>query len=215
MIESDVYDLRREVVFTGISFNSYTIGTSDCNTFIPYYAMYSHTLLNMDGTFVIEYKFPAKPRDYNYTRNYADLFSLLKTTTQPMNYIFKIGDEVHKVYIFKGMLYDSNGKILLCLTIDTEYLMSTDIDIILSDPDNNKLKLIVSNELEDNPKYKNLKKKISTELLSKFRELKIDIILTDNVNNLVFKNNYVVPDFASIEESLAYTNEELPKLMLI
>ena len=40
----------------------------------------------------------------------------------------------------------------------------------------------------DNPIYKNVKKKIDLEYLSRIRQLNIDIIETSKINNWIFKN---------------------------
>lgn len=208
-------DIRRTVSLNPLTFETYTIGSSDCNQYLPYYCIYAHTLLSFETISVIEYKFPIAPNRYSYTRKYSDLFSWLEYTSIPMQYRFKVGDVEHRLNVFKGMIYDEDGEILLCQTVDSDYLMNTSMNDIIANPNVRAFKLILSNKLETNEIYKNVRKKIELEVQSRFKSSNMDIILTNNVNDLVFKNNYTPPVFTDIVESMDYLNEEIPKLMLI
>ena len=149
--------------YTEANFRTPIVGTSDCNEFIPVYAIANHKLLvfkDLDIK-VMEYSMPSidligyNPR---ILRNYNDVYNHLKNSNVPIKYSFKVAGVPTHVYLIRGMVYDSLGNILMCLAINKDYLFNISADTLKTTTDATKFVLFLSNLLDDEM-YKNFRKK--------------------------------------------------------
>lgn len=217
---SNILDLSRGVFTTGpvISYeNINSVATSDCNSYIPVYAIVKHMLIsiqNDDETLknVLEYSKPTLGQGMSRTRSYADLIVGLTVNTNNLTYVFKVGEEQHQVYFERGLLLDIGKNILMCMAIDTEYLLTTDIDVIKANPNGEKFTLFITDKFRD-PKYKNVRKKVEAEYIDKVRNFGLDVIETSRIEEKLFKNNVEPHAFKTIAQMKKYL-KEVPKLLI-
>lgn len=217
---SNILDLSRRVFTTGpvISYeNINSVATSDCNSYIPIYAIVKHMLIsiqNDDETLknVLEYSKPTLGQVMSRTRSYADLIVGLTINTDNSIYGFKVGEEQHQVYFERGLLLDIDKNILMCMAIDTEYLLTTDIDVIKANPNGEKFTLFITDKFRD-PKYKNVRKKVEAEYIDKVRNFGLDVIETSRIEEKLFKNNVEPHTFKTIAQMKKYL-KEVPKLLI-
>lgn len=195
-------------------FRSSTIGTSDCNNFIPFYSIFAHDLLIFEetGDKVVEYLLPSTPPLHSYVRSYSDFFAHLNRTNYPLRYNFRYAREPHTIYFFRGLLF-RDDTVYMCLGIDTEYVMSTPIEQLRNNLDVTKLTLFISNDFESVPEFKNLLKKVQIEYIDKLKELGVDIVYTSRINSWLYRNNYKEPQFRSVTKMKKHL-EEIPNLLL-
>ena len=149
------------------------VGTSDCNSYIPIYSLYAHTLLTFNDhkDIVLEYGFP-KTGSYSYDyRTYRNLFNYLYEGTVVTRFYFKTGSDITEVFVYRGMLFDISGNILMCMAVNTEYILENRdrLSSIISNPDYSKFVVFVGKEMY-NPIYKSLKKKVKELFINKVRE---------------------------------------------
>jgi hypothetical protein len=197
-------------------FRTSTMGTSDCNMFIPFYAMFFHDLITFKDkdVRVVEYTLPIDASGYSFDRKYDQLIFQLINATTPRRFCYILQGVNHYVNIHRGVLYDSRGNILMCLGINTEYLLNNPLSVIASSPDYSKFVLLLGSEL-NNPIYKNLKKKLGETYISDAVSLGMDVVNTSKINSWLFKNNYVEPKFKNVTEMKKFLKEEVPKSLLI
>ena len=191
-------------------------GTSDCNEFIPVYAISCHKLLvfkEVDAR-VMEYTMPTTniPR-YSRFRNYAYLISHLKGGTTPMIYNFKVAGQDCNVNVDRGIIYDNEGDILMCLAINKDYLFNTSKEALTTDPEIPQFVVFISNLLED-PRYKNLKKKLNELYLDIAKQMGLDVVYTSRIKEWLFKNNVKPLKFKSIAQLNKHLKEEIPPKIL-
>ena len=108
-------------------------GTSDCNEYIPVYAISSHTLLTFKDSDikVMEYNMPTSEiQSYNYVRTYYDLIQRIKDSRGPCRYNFKLAGNNHNLNVDRGIVYDNDGNVLMCLAINKDYLFSVDSEVL-------------------------------------------------------------------------------------
>lgn len=197
------------------NFKSSTIGTSDCNTYLPLYSMFHHELISFKDkeTRVMEYALPTIPSYCHNFRNFGSLLAYLKSTQQVVRFNFVIAGEPHYVFLHRGLMLSAEGEVLMCIGIDTEYLMGTPYALLRDTPDYNKYILFVSNKLLQEARYKNLLKRLEKEYFPYFSTANIDVVYSSKIPNWIFKNNYKKPKFKSVKESTQHLKEDIPKLL--
>jgi hypothetical protein len=192
------------------------VGTSDCNQYIPFYSLFFHEFITFKDSpeRIIEYSLPVARNNY-MIRRYDQLLSALVTTQNTYMYQFTLQGVQHRLFVNRGIIFNGDGVILLCLGIDVSYILGNTADTIRNQFDKTKLVLFVSNEFNNNPIYKNVRKKLELEFMSSCREQNIDMVTTNDINKWVFKNNFEMPKFKSIKEMNGFLKETLPKNLLI
>lgn len=198
------------------NFKNIITGTSDCNDYIPVYAISNHELISFKDTDinVIEYSMPISTNIHNYVRQYDQVISRLKETILPYRYLFRLAGVQHELYINRGLLYDAQGNILMVLAINKEYLLSLPKKAFEEESlDSNQFVLFLSQEF-DNPNYKNVKKKIEVMYINEVKNLGIDIIISNKINSWIFKNNVKPMKFKSVIKLNKHLKEEVPMQIL-
>ena len=191
-------------------------GTSDCNEYIPVYAISSHKLLVFkdSNAKVMEYSMPINDiQGYNYVRTYVDMIIKIKDARSPCKYNFKVAGVNHNLNLDRGMVYDNSGNILMCLAINKDYLFSLDSEVLKINPDYTQFVIFVSNLLDD-PLYKNIKKKLNELYIDIAKQVGLDIVTTSRINNWLFKNNTKPLKFKNIIQMNKHLKEEVPKRIL-
>lgn len=191
-------------------------GTSDCNEYIPVYAISNHILLTFKDSDikVMEYNMPTSEiQSYNYVRTYSDLIRRIEDSRGPCRYNFKLAGINHNLNVDRGIVYDNNGNILLCLAINKDYLFSIDPDVLKTNPDYTQFVVFISNLL-DEPIYKNIKKKLNELYIDVAKQVGLDIVTTSRINNWLFKNNVKPLKFKTVIQMNKHLKEEVPKRIL-
>lgn len=189
------------------------IGTSDCNGFIPLYSLFAHELMVFGDTRVLEYKLPSEPPFHLYERQYDRLNRDLRTSDIPKRYKFKLSGTEHFICMNRGLLY-KDEEILLCLGIKTDYVMSTPIEEIRDNIDTTKLTLFISKEFEDNPTYKNIRRKMDSMYIADVKNQGIDIVFTSRIKNWLFNNNFKQPKFKNVMQLMQHLEQEVPMTLI-
>ena len=198
------------------NYRTKTIGTSDCNEYIPVYAISSHTLLVFkdSNTRVMEYKMPiSEIQNYNYVRTYSDLIQRIRDSRGPCRYNFKLAGVNHNLNVDRGIVYDNDGNVLMCLAINKDYLFSVDSEVLKTNPDYTQFVVFISNLLDD-PTYKNIKKKLNELYIDVAKQVGLDIVTTSRINNWLFKNNVKPLKFKTVIQMNKHLKEEVPKRIL-
>ena len=207
------------IIQTSYAENNYRTritGTSDCNEYIPVYAISSHKLLVFkdSNVRVMEYSMPINGiQSYNYVRTYSDLIFKIKEARNPCKYNFKVAGVNHNLNLDRGMVYDNNGNVLMCLAINKDYLFSVDSEVLRINPDYTQFVIFISNLLDD-PLYKNLKKKLNELYIDIAKQVGLDIVSTSRINNWLFKNNTKPLKFKNIIQMNKHLKEEVPQRIL-
>lgn len=200
-------------------FKGSKIGSSDCNKYIPLFAIIAHELVSLNTeppTSIIEYTTPTLPSNIpsHPISQYSQLFSYLTNTYSICAFKFLVAGAPEYVYIHKGMLLDCNGEILMCLGLETDYVMNTSIDTIRLSPQLDKVLIFVSNDFCNNTKYKNMKKKLESIYIGPALELGVDILQTMTVDKWLFKNNLGALKFRTVVQQQKFLKEEVPQEMI-
>ncbi len=209
----------RSIIQTNYAENNYRTritGTSDCNEYIPVYAISSHTLLTFkdSNVKVMEYNMPINDiQGYNYVRTYSDMIIKIKDARNPCKYNFKVAGVNHNLNLDRGMVYDNNGNILMCLAINKDYLFSLDSEVLKTNLDYTQFVIFISNLLDD-PLYKNIKKKLNELYIDIAKQVGLDIVTTSRINNWLFKNNVKPLKFKTVVQMNKHLKEEVPKRIL-
>ena len=202
--------------YTESNYRTIVVGTSDCNEYIPVYAISNHKLLVFkdSNTKVMEYNMPINViQGYNYVRTYADMIIEIRGARNPCRYNFKVAGVNHNLNLDRGMVYDNNGNILMCLAINKDYLFSLDSEVLKTNPDYTQFVIFISNLLDD-PLYKNIKKKLNELYIDIAKQIGLDIVTTSRINNWLFKNNIKPLKFKNIIQMNKHLKEEVPKRIL-
>ena len=202
--------------YTENNYRTRITGTSDCNEYIPVYAISSHKLLVFKDTDikVMEYRMPTSEiATYSSVRTYDNLIYQLKNAINPCRYNFKLAGVNHNVNIDRGILYDNSGNILMCLGINRDYLFSVGAETLRTNPDYTKFVVFISNLLDD-PIYKNVKKKINDLYIDIAKQIGLDIVTTSRINNWLFKNNVKALSFKTVAKLNKHLKEEVPMRIL-
>ena len=205
-----------QTTFAESNYRTIITGTSDCNEYIPVYAISSHTLLTFkdSNTKVMEYNMPiSEIQNYNYVRTYFDLIQRIKDSRNPCKYNFKVAGVNHNLNLDRGMVYDNNGNVLMCLAINKDYLLSVDSRVLKTNPDYTQFVVFISNLLDD-PTYKNIKKKLNELYIDVAKQVGLDIVTTSRINNWLFKNNVKPLKFKTVIQMNKHLKEEVPKRIL-
>lgn len=197
----------------GAMYENNVIGTSDCNDFVPLFALGYHNLLEFEtGEKVLEYNMPNTTHQQT-GRQYRLLFNALKTTLSTMRYTVVYENQDHHFYVNRGCMYDSSGNIMMIMGINSEYLMNTPMSEIEATPNPEKLSVFVSTNFVANPMYKNVYKKFGLMWYPVCRELGIDIVETKEPKNWVFKNNFEIPQFRTVTKLKRHL-KEVPAILI-
>lgn len=197
-------------------YKSLTIGTSDCNDYIPVFAISSHKLIKFEDedVNVMVYSMPLPNLSGSYSRTYLNLVRDLRTAPVPTRYLFKVAGIQHVLYVDRGMIYTEEGKILMCLAINKNYLFSVSKKQFLDEEiDVSNFILLLTEEL-DNPIYKNLKKKLEQNYIASIKSLNIDIVITKKIDSWLFKNNVKKIKFKNVTEMNKHLKQEVPMRIL-
>ena len=188
-------------------FRTSTTGTSDCNNFIPFFAVFTHVLIQIkeSGVNILEYNMPVASTAGGQTRNFTNFKQYICNTSYPIKFTYSIAGVQHEVYVYKGIVFTGQGEVLMCVGINTEYLMITPY-AELRTLDVTKYVLFVSTKLLED-QYKSLRKRLERDYISVFTEAGIDIITTSRVGDWLFKNNFEKPKFKTIKESTQHLKE--------
>ena len=201
---------------TDINWEQYettVIGYSDCNSFIPYYALNAHNLLVMNEERVLEYSLPITRNNMNYIRNYTDLISCLTSSNGPRRFIFKLGGEQHNVYLEKGILYKDNV-VFMCLGIDTQYIFNNSMEELIKSIDHTKFTLFIDNSFKDTAILKNVYKNIDKLYIQPLRSFGVDVVLTARLKQWLFKNNYQAPKFKNVLQMKNHLKVDVPNILI-
>ena len=207
------------IIQTNYAENNYRTritGTSDCNEYIPVYAISSHKLLIFkdSNTKVMEYNMPIGDiQGYNYVRTYSDLILKIKDARNPCKYNFKVAGNNHNLNVDRGIVYDNDGNVLLCLAINRDYLFNVDPDVLKTNPDYTQFVVFISNLIDD-PLYKNIKKKLNDLYIDIAKQVGLDIVTTSRINNWLFKNNVKPLKFKTVMQMNKHLKEEVPQRIL-
>ena len=205
-----------QTTFAESNYRTRITGTSDCNEYIPVYAISNHKLLVFkdSNARVMEYSMPINDiQGYNYVRTYSDLIIKIKDARNPCKYNFKVAGVNHNLNLDRGMVYDNNGNVLMCLAINKDYLFSVDSEVLRINPDYTQFVIFISNLLDD-PLYKNIKKKLNELYIDIAKQVGLDIVSTSRINNWLFKNNTKPLKFKNIIQMNKHLKEEVPKRIL-
>ena len=202
--------------YTENNYRTRITGTSDCNEYIPVYAISNHKLLVFkdSNAKVMEYNMPINDiQGYNYVRTYSDLIQRIKDSRGPYRYNFKLAGNNHNLNVDRGIVYDNDGNVLLCLAINRDYLFNVDPDVLKTNPDYTQFVVFISNLLDD-PTYKNIKKKLNELYIDVAKQVGVDIVTTSRINNWLFKNNVKPLKFKTVIQMNKHLKEEVPKRIL-
>lgn len=197
-------------------YDSGVTGTSDCNEYIPFYAVFDHNMLSFEGlpdVRVLEYSQPTNMAVASSSQ-YPILIQRLISRNSVSAFKFRVSGETKKVFVIRGMMWDTRGNILFSLNINTSYVLGTPLEEIQANPDPTKFILTISNEFTTNPEYRNLIKKVQTLYFNVGVEEGMDVVYTSRLNSWVFKNNYVEPSFRSAAALRRHLREEIPRILI-
>ena len=215
--------IARIISFRGLGYNTYNketyatgvTGTSDCNDYIPVFALWKHLFLKIENTEIgiMEYTLPiasiAQP-----LRNYIRMVQILiYGTSSPLRGVFKLAGENQYVNLERGLVYNDQGEILMCLAINKEYLLSVSRSELESGVAPSTAFLLFTTDALDRGVYKTFKKKLQEHYIGLAQSLKIDIVRTSRVNEWLFKNNVEKKEFKSIQEMKEHVGS-LPEKIL-
>jgi len=192
-------------------------GTSDCNFYVPLHAIMAHELLTFDvGIRVMEYKTCSIPIDYQRScfSRYDAFLSILLNGTYAGSFKYSVAGEICYVIVQRGIILNTEGEILMCLALDRDYVMNTDTNTIRNNPDAKKGAVFISNDYVNNPKYKNLKKKIDAIYVAECLALGMDVIQTEKIDKWLYKNNFSAMKFKTVAAQQKFLKEDVPKEMI-
>lgn len=198
-------------------FRGTKFGTSDCNQYVPLHALIAHELLTFDeGVRVIEYKTATVPVNYqtNTFSRYNQFLNTLLNGTYAGTFKYSVAGEICYVVVQRGIIMDIEGEVLMSIGLESEYVMNTDLNVIRSTPNANKCAVFMSNDYCNNPKYKNLKKKIDTVYVAECVALGMDIIQTEKIDKWLYKNNFSSLKFKTVTAQQKFLKEDIPKEMI-
>lgn len=199
------------------SFKGSKTGTSDCNQYVPLHAIGAHELLVFDeGIRVMEYRtveITSNPMQSFITR-YDQLISYLQASTYGVSFKYTVAGDPYYVRVSHGLITDMNGEILLCIGLNTDYIMNTDLNIIRVDPKLDKCAVFISTEFVTNPIYKNLRKKLDLMYVVECVSLGMDVIQTEKIDKWLYRNNFSGVKFKTVAAQQKFLKEEVLQEML-
>ena len=197
------------------NYKSGITGTSDCNDYIPVYALYRHEMIAITGTPVrlMQYSMPTVSRIGSIIRGYNNIIlQLIIGNTYTSESVLKVAGVTHEIFIERGLLFNAQGEILLCLGIKTDYLLETGKEVFESGRANPEAFMMVTSTILDEPRYKILKKKLEEGYFSICESLGVDIVRTTRIKQWFFKNNAVTPEFKNVLEMKAHL-KQVPEVL--
>jgi hypothetical protein len=195
------------------NYKTTVIGYSDCNSFIPYYALSAHNLLLMGEKRVLEYSLPVSRNTMQYIRNYTDLVSRLVSSNGPHRFIFKILGQQHNIYLENGVMYKDNT-VFMCLGIDAQYVFDTPMEELSKNIDYTKFTLFIDNSFKDTAILKNIYKNVDKLYIQPLRSSGVDIVLTARLKQWLFKNNYQAPKFKNVLQMKNHLKVDVPNILI-
>lgn len=190
-------------------------GQSDCNSIIPLYSLYSHTLLEFEGTDVtlLQYE-KLKAREGRKITGYDNLLSSLKSFRyNTQKYVFRKAGNTHSVSSNLGYLMDEQDNILMCVCISTEKVLQHK-ENIFQEIQPEDLSIVINKDFIYGSTYTNLYKKMNSEIILPLVELSSDVVISANPDKWMFKSNFIPPSFTNVLEFQKHLTEEAPKLIL-
>lgn len=201
-------------VYNPNDYRTTLLGTSDCNSFTPFYSLFAHSLyIFNDNTKVIEYCLPTEPSGIQQERQYSGLFEALKVASRPTLYLYKIRGVEKTVNLHRGLIYKGDT-IYMSLGIDTNYVLNTPMSEIIANPDITKFTLFIDNEFELEDDLKNIRKRVVKDYIDPLRNQGVDVVYTSRIKSWLFKNNYVAPKFKSVTRLMKHLKEEVPNFLI-
>jgi hypothetical protein len=207
--------------FTNTSYLNYfrgtKFGTSDCNQYIPLHAVMAHELLTFDGGVkVLEYKTATVPSSYQASTfsRYDQFLSALLNGTYANTFKYSVAGETFYAVVQRGIIMDTEGEVLMCIGLEADYVMNTDLGVIRTTPNTSRCAVFMSNDYCNNPKYKNLKKKIDTVYVAECVALGMDIIQTEKIDKWLYRNNFSSLKFKTVTAQQKFLKEDIPKEMI-
>lgn len=203
-------------IYNSLEYRTRLMGTSDCNMFIPFYSLFAHDMLAFEDNDVriLEYSLPGLPNANQVQRQYARMKGHLIRGQNPSRYSFKLRGTDHHISMHRGLLYDGE-KVLMCLGIDTNYILTTPMETISDSPDITKFSLFINNDFDTDARLKNIRKKVEEMYIKPLKTQGIDVVQTCRINNWLFKNNFEAPKFKNVMQMMKHLQEEVPKTLLI
>ena len=225
----------------GKEVRDYKYGTTAISEYIPLYVFYSiNTTRRLEretnlqrnfiedlGSMGILYKnnFPKFDlRRFHRISSYLDFFRcLLGDATANFQVVKPTEDEEGKyVMVGKGMILDEEGEILMMFSSERSkwdegenFLDFLDGTISREDLIRFRPTLFISTELETNPIYKNINRRIKSDLILKLYEEEIPVIISPR-KDIISKNFgvHIKDEKSSLTEVLDYLEEEVPNILL-
>ena len=197
-------------------FRTRTIGTSDCVRYMPVYSIFSHRKYEFAQEKVVyEWCLPSIPGDTRLRRRrqYSQLIHTLIGGSTPLHYVYKLRGIEHAIQIHRGLIYEGD-KVLMCLGIDSEYVFSNTLESLKSRDNSKKLTLFINNDFAEDPKYKNIYKKVFLMYIKELKDKGVDVVYTSRLNSWLFSNNFKIPKFKKVTEMLKHLKEEVPGILL-
>ena len=190
------------------------IGQSDCNSVIPVYALYTHTLIQFENPAVSILEYHKVKSLYGGCSGYAALFRCLKTANHRLSiYSFTKSNTSYALTLGQGYLA-KDDEVLMCMCVKTDRVLEEREGIFTSlVPED--LVLIVNVDFSSNPIYYNQYKRVQRDYITPLLSLGVDCITTKAPDSWAFKNNTKEVEFTSLGELSKHLEEEVPKLMLI
>ncbi len=187
------------------------IGTSDCNMFIPFHAVFNHQLITFadQEVKVVEYALPKVTLFLEKIRQYSQLLNRLCTANSLSCYTFKVGGIDKEIHVHRGLIL-KDQTILMSLGINTRYVLSTPLTEIASEPDLSKFTLFINNTFDEDATYKNVRKKVEGLYVDPLKKLGVDIVLTNSVESWLYRNNFIQPKFKNVAEMVNHLKFEAP-----
>ena len=190
-------------------YDSGVTGSSDCNSYIPFFSLFAHELLTFEEgeVTVVEYSLPT-----GYIRQYTELKLLLLNADAPKRYLYRISGVESHLDLHRGLLYRDNI-IYMCLALESDYVLNTPMEEIKAKPDTTRFTLFINNEFEDVPEFRNVLKNLQTNYIGPLKQEGVDVVYTSRIMDWVFKNNYIQPKFRNVAEMLKHLKEEVPLMI--
>lgn len=200
-----------------------TMGSSDCNSYLPFSAIIAHGLVTIHTTKADETKvlnvIDYPKLKYSYTslsRSYESTFKSLRALKFPTVFQSSSKGEPIELTCTAGQITDENNKLLLVTAIRKnkfpniadklfcETYEGASQEYIPEDVSAKDFIIIIGPELSTLPKYKNFYKQLVKHYLEPCSSMGIDILNTSDVETWVFKNNFKMPVFKIISQRQQY-----------
>lgn len=137
-------------------------------------------------------------------RNYSHLINFLRSGSGLCEFTFTSGGLPVKVWVSRGFIQDTQGNVLLSLSITSnDFIPYTKHEVVLT-PEN--CMIFVSKDLTVNPMYKSFYKKIQG-YIEFVEEEGVDLLTTRNMDKWLYKVEDPIPTFKSVVKRKKYFND--------